>query len=431
MHKSILRIALPGIVSNITVPLLGLADTAISGHLGATACIGAIAVGGLLFNMAYWLFGFLRMGTGGLTAQACGAADDAEARRILTRALTVAAALAAALILLQGVVADVAFRFIGATPAVEALARRYFAILVWGAPAVLGGYALTGWFIGMQDARSPMYVAVLQNVVNVVASLLFVFGAGMKVEGVAAGTLLAQYAGLAAAALLWRRGYREKGRLPSPRTCLDRRALRRFFAVNRDIFLRTLCLVAVTTTFTASGAAQGDTTLAANALLMQFFLLFSYVMDGFAYAGEAIGGRLCGAADRRGFARTARCLLLWGTGAALLFAAVYACGGPLLLELLTDRAEVVRAAAAYLPYAIVLPLVSFPAFLFDGLCIGATATRTMLVAMSVATAAFLVVLHTLVPVVGNHALWAAFLLYLALRGIVEGALLGRRWRIFR
>lgn len=426
MHKSILRIALPGIVSNITVPLLGLADTAISGHLGDTSAIGAVAVGGLLFNMAYWLFGFLRMGTGGLTAQACGAHDAAEARRVLTRALSVAAALALALIVLQRAVVDVAFLFVEATPAVEAQARSYFAILVWGAPAVLGGYAMTGWFVGMQDARSPMYVAVLQNATNVVASLFFVFGIGMKVEGVAAGTLLAQYVGMAAACLLWRRRYRGGGRLPSPRTCLDGGALRRFFGVNRDIFLRTLCLVVVTASFTAAGAAQGDTTLAANALLMQFFLFFSYVMDGFAYAGEAIGGRCCGAADRSGFVRTARCLMLWGFGAALLFMSAYACGGRLLLSLLTDRAEVIAAAGAYLPYVVVVPLVSFPAFLLDGLCIGATATRTMLAATAVGGAAFLLLHHTFAPSGGNHALWAAFLLYLALRGIVEGVWLSRR-----
>lgn len=428
MHRTILRIAVPGIVSNITVPLLALADTTIAGHLGCTSYIGAIAVGGLLFNMAYWLFGFLRMGTGGLTAQAFGAGNRNEAYRVLVQAMIVAAALSGMLLLLQCPLSDLAFRLIDATPEVEHHARRYFDILVWGAPAVLGQYALTGWFLGMQDARTPMYVAVAQNLVNVAASLLLVLGAGWKVEGVAAGTLAAQYFGLAAAGLSWHIRYRTRHR-PKLRAALHdgmtRAALGRFFRVNRDIFLRTLCLVATTTVFTATGAAQGDGVLAANALLMQMFLLFSYIMDGFAYAGEALGGRFHGAGDKAGFRRMALGLFAWGGGFALLFTAAYASGGTQLLGLLTDREDVVRIATAYLPYATAIPLTGFAAFLLDGLYIGTTSTRTMLAAMTVATAAFLVVLFLLRPALGNHALWTAFLLYLALRGTVEGMALPR------
>lgn len=429
MHRRILHIALPSIVSNITVPLLGLVDTAITGHLGAAAYIGAIAVGGLLFNMVYWLFGFLRMGTGGFTSQAYGAGDHAEVRRTLRRSLAVAAGIALALIVLQGPLLATAFRFVEAPPATAQLAARYFRILIWGAPAVLGLYSLAGWFLGMQDARSPMRVAIVQNVVNIAVSLLLVIGCGMKVEGVALGTLTAQYAGLLLALLLLRRTLRRLPRVDAAEYAWDkvfsRRALTRFFHVNRDIFLRTLCLVAVTTAFTSAGAAQGDLVLAANALLMQFFMLFSYVMDGFAYAGEALGGRYYGAHDLPELHRLVRGLFLWGAVLTLVFTALYAAGGTSLLALLTDRPDVREAAARFLPYAVAVPAAGFAAFLLDGLFVGTTSTRAMLLSMTLATAAFFACHALLAPALGNHALWLAFLLYLALRGAVQGALWGR------
>lgn len=432
MHRRILHIALPSIVSNITVPLLGLVDTAITGHLGAAAYIGAIAVGGMLFNMVYWLFGFLRMGTGGLTSQAYGAGDYAEARRTLCRSLAVAAGIALTLIVLQGPLLAVAFRFVEAPPMTARLAARYFRILIWGAPAVLGLYSLAGWFLGMQNARYPMVVAIVQNAVNVAVSLLLVVGCGMKVEGVALGTLTAQYAGLLTAILLLRR---LRSRLPAVeaagyawREVFSRQALGRFFHVNRDIFLRTLCLVAVTTAFTSAGAAQGDLVLAANALLMQFFMLFSYVMDGFAYAGEALGGRYYGAADFAELRRMTRTLFAWGAALALVFTALYTAGGTSLLSLLTDRPDVRVAAARFLPYAVAVPLSGFAAFLLDGIFVGTTSTRAMLLAMAAATASFFGCHALLAPALGNHALWIAFLLYLVLRGVLQGAMYGRCFR---
>lgn len=418
MNRYILQIALPSIVSNITVPLLGLADTAIAGHLGNTASIGTIAVGGMLFNMIYWLFGFLRMGTGGLTSQAFGTGDREESLRILVRSLGTGVVIALLLVLLQMPLAGLAFRFIDATPAVEELARLYFMRLIWGAPAVLCLYSFTGWFLGMQNARYPMYLAIVQNLVNIIASLLLVFVLDWGIEGIATGTLVSQYAGLLLAIFLWLATYRP-ARAINLRGCIDRSSLVRFFAVNRDIFLRTLCLIAVTTWFTSAGAAQGDLPLAANALLMQLFLLFSYVMDGFAYAGEALGGRFFGAGDARSFRRATSCLFVWGTGLAFLFTAIYALGGAPFLSLLTDRSEVAAYAMTYLPYATAIPLLSFAAFLFDGLYIGATATRPMLVAMLIASAAFFLLYFLLRSSLGNHALWISFLLYLFLRGGTE------------
>ena len=417
--RQILHIALPSIVSNITVPLLGLVDVAIVGHLGSAAYIGAITVGGMLFNMAYWLFAFLRMGTSGLTAQAYGRGDRAETVRVLVRALGVALAIGVALVALSRPVADVAFRLIPCSPEVEASARVYFALLVWGAPAVLGLYGFAGWFVGMQNARFPMAVAITQNVVNIVASAALVFGLGWQVEGVAAGTLIAQYAGLLMAVAGWWRGYGADARGVSLRPVTDRAALSRFFAVNRDIFLRTLCLIAVTVCFTSSGAAAGDTVLAANALLMQLFMLFSYVMDGFAYAGEALAGRYVGAADAAGFRRTVRRLFGWGLVLAVAFTLAYGAGGRTFLSLLTSETSVVGMAMAYLPWAVAIPLTSFAAFLFDGIFIGATATGRMLLAMAVASAVFFISYYLLTDTLGNHALWLAFLVYLGARSGVE------------
>ena len=417
--RQILHIALPSIVSNITVPLLGLVDVAIVGHLGSAAYIGAITVGGMLFNMAYWLFAFLRMGTSGLTAQAYGRGDRAETVRVLVRALGVALAIGVALVALSRPVADVAFRLIPCSAEVEVSARVYFALLVWGAPAVLGLYGFAGWFVGMQNARFPMAVAITQNVVNIVASAALVFGLGWQVEGVAAGTLIAQYAGLLMAVAGWWRGYRADTRGVSLRPVTDRAALSRFFAVNRDIFLRTLCLIAVTVCFTSSGAAAGDTVLAANALLMQLFMLFSYVMDGFAYAGEALAGRYVGAADAAGFRRTVRRLFGWGLVLAVAFTLAYGAGWRTFLSLLTSETSVVDMAMAYLPWAVAVPLTSFAAFLFDGIFIGATATGRMLLAMAVASSVFFISYYLLTDTLGNHALWLAFLAYLGARSGVE------------
>lgn len=423
MNRSILHIAVPSIISNITVPLLALVDTTIAGHLGAASYIGAIAVGGMIFNMAYWLFGFLRMGTGGLTAQAYGRGANTETQRVLFRSLTLAMGVGLALIVLQRPIVSTVFRFVEATPEVESMARTYFAILIWGAPAVLGLYSFTGWFLGMQNARIPMWTAIVQNVVNIGVSLSLVAVLHWKVEGVATGTLVAQYAGLAMAVALWRLRFKACQWAEVRRGLFRKADLKKFFSVNRDIFLRTLCLIAVTTYFTSAGSAQGELALAANTLLMQFFVFFSYVMDGFAYAGEAIGGRSCGAHESATFRRLTRGLFLWGTVLVVLYTAVYAAFGTHIVGLLTDEADVVGTACAFLPFAVAVPIASFAAFLFDGLFIGTTATREMLVSMFFAMLLFFVIIG-LFPS-GNTTLWSAFLVYLFSRGAVQAALFPR------
>ena len=421
--RQILQIALPSIVSNITVPLLGLIDVAIVGHLGSPAYIGAIAVGGMLFNIIYWIFGFLRMGTSGMTSQAFGKRDLTEVVCLLMRSVGIGLAVAFCLIALQIPIRQGAFLLIHPTDEVRILATLYFHICIWGAPAMLGLYGLTGWFIGMQNSRIPMYIAITQNIVNIIASLSLVYLCGMKVEGVALGTLIAQYAGLFMGLALWWKHYGKLKRfLKGGKNIWQKEAMYRFFQVNRDIFLRTLCLVAVTLFFTSAGASQGEIILAVNTLLMQLFTLFSYVMDGFAYAGEALSGRYIGARNRKAFTDTVRHLFGWGVVIAVLFTLVYALGGNALLGLLTDDKKVIAAADTYFYWALAVPAVGIAAFIWDGIFIGATATRGMLLSMATAAVSFFVLYYGLHPVLANHALWLAFLTYLLMRGVMQTGL---------
>lgn len=427
-NKSILDIALPAIVSNITVPLLGLVDVSIVGHLGAAAYIGAIAVGGMMFNVIYWIFGFLRMGTSGMTAQALGRGDDSETMRMLVRSLGIAFAVAVVLIAMQVPIQWAAIRLMNPAPEVASLASTYFKILIWGAPAMLGLFSLSGWFIGLQNSRMPMMVAITQNVVNIAASLLFVFVLGMKVEGVAFGTLIAQYGGFSFALFMALRNRMLRLRLGFwLSTSWNRDAMRRFFSVNRDIFFRTLCLVSVMFFFTSAGSWQGEIVLAVNTLLMQMYMLFSYVMDGFAYAGEALGGRSYGAADHKALRATVRQLFLWGAFMTLGFTLVYALGGEAFLLLLTDEPNVISAASSYFFWAMLLPVAGVSAFIWDGVFIGCTATRDMLMSMFAAAVTFFAVYYGLRPLYANHALWLAFLLFLFVRGLAQ-TILFCRWK---
>lgn len=421
--QRILHIAIPSIISNITVPLLGLIDVTIVGHLGSASYIGAIAVGSMLFNMIYWIFGFLRMGTSGLTAQSYGAHDLKEVTRILLRSTGISLMLALALLILQYPIRLIAFELIDTSAEVQQLATLYFHICIWGAPATLGLYSFSGWFIGMQNSRFPMFIAITQNIVNIVASLLFVFVFGMKVEGVALGTLIAQYAGLFMAYLLWLRYYRPLRKYTSRKQLFTHDAMKRLFQVNRDIFLRTLCLVAVTVFFTSTGAAFGDVVLAVNTLLMQLFTLFSYIMDGFAYAGEALTGKYIGAGNRQELQRTIRHLFGWGIALSLAFTLLYGIGGKEFLGLLTNEQSVISASGDYFYWVLAIPLAGFAAFLLDGICIGATSTHIMLKAMVVASGSFFLIYYSLHNVLHNHALWLGFIVYLALRGIMQALLL--------
>ena len=426
MNKKILRIAVPSIVSNITVPLLGLVDTAISGHMGSAVYIGAVAVGSMIFNVIYWLFGFLRMGTSGMTSQALGRRDLDAVASLFARSLAVALGIALVIIALQVPIGRVALAFVNPTDDIRMSASAYFRICVWGAPAMLCLYGLTGWYIGMQNTRLPMFVSIMQNVVNIAASTVLVYGFGMKVEGVALGTLTAQYAGLAVSLVLWSRTYgRRMFRRIRWRGILDGAAMRSFFCVNRDIFLRTLFIVSVNFYFLSAGASQGAVILAVNTLLMQLFTIFSYVMDGFAYAGEALCGRLHGAGNHTEFKAAVRRLFGWGVSLAAAYTAAYALGGNAFLSLLTDNGAVIAASADYFPWAVLVPVCGMAAFIWDGVFIGITATRGMLLSSAVSALLFFVVYAALRPMLHNHALWLSFLVYLAARGIMQSLIYGR------
>ena len=441
-NREILRLAVPSIVTNVTVPLLGLVDLAIVGHIGGETLIGAIAVGSMIFNVMFWLLGFLRMGTSGLTAQAYGRNDKPAIRSMLTSSLTMGALLGLSFIILQIPLRWLSIWLMGPSDEIAALVRVYFNICIWGAPATLSLYALTGWFIGMQDTRTPMVVSIAQNILNIICSLVFVYAFGMKIEGVALGTLVAQWSGLALA--LWgvrkkeEKGERKEAREMFGNGALTKRNLWRGYSlssllsplsshltINRDIFLRTVCLVAVNLFFTSAGARQGDLILSVNTLLMTLFTLFSYVMDGFAFAGEAIGGRLYGARDTEGLRALVRRLMRWGAMMVVVFTLSYALGGRAFLSLLTNERHVIGAAMPYLPWALLIPVTGVAAFVFDGIFIGITATRGMLVSSALATAAFFALYFGLAPLLHNHALWLALLLYLALRGIIQAIWLTR------
>ncbi len=415
IDREILSFAIPSIVTNITTPLLAMMDVAIVGHMGHPAYIAAISVGGTVFNMIYWLFGFLRMGTSGLSAQAHGKADSLEENLVLSRGLAVAASASIILILLSGIIGPLSFSLMNVSGEVRAMASEYFRILIWGAPAVLVTYTFSGWFLGLKNPSAPMWVSLVINISNIVISLMLVLGFGMKIEGVATGTLIAQWLGALSCIIIAIR--RHSPSIPLFTEIVDLHELKRFFSINADIFLRTLCLIAVTVWFTRAGASQGTVTLAVNTLLMQFFIFFSYFMDGFAFAGESITGNRHGAGDHNGMSDAIKSLLKTGAITALIFTVLYATFGSEIIKLLSNDSEVIFKAKEFGGWAIVIPAAGFLAFTWDGIFIGLTATRAMLVSIAISTAIYFIVYKALFPAIGNHGLWAAFIAYLLCRGL--------------
>ncbi len=412
----ILAIALPAIVSNITTPILGLVDVAVTGHIGAAVYIGAIAVGGSMFNMIYWLFNFLRMGTTGFTAQAYGSGKDTHTSLIFYRSLCVGLVLGLLLLLLSRPLGDTVLSFMDADASTDSLARRYFEICIWGAPAVMMTYAMSGWFLGMQNSKAQMWMAIVTNVVNIAVSISLVFGLGWKIEGVATGTLVAQWTGFFVGICIIIAKYKPK--VPLISEIFETGQLLGFFKVNGDIFLRTACLIAVTLWFTHAGALAGTDILAANALLLQLFMLFSFFMDGFVFAGEALAGKYAGRADSSGVYSLVRMLLKTGFWCAIVFTVCYAVAGDAIISLLAEDRMVVDLAKRYLPWAMVVPLCGFMAFVWDGIFVGLVRTRAMLGSMAIALIVFFSLYSVFHECLGNDGLWLAFNAYLFTRGIV-------------
>ncbi len=418
MNKKILRLAVPNIISNLTVPLLSSVDTALVGHLEHAYYIGAIAIGGMIFNFIYWGFGFLRMGTTGLTAQAFGEQNETESVRTLYRSLAVAAISGLLLIILQYPLSAFAFRFVDSSPEVITHARTYFHIRIFTAPATLMMYAFTGWFLGMQNARYPLFLTVLVNILNLLLNLYFLQVLSMNVDGVAFGTLISGYAGLFFSLYLLKRKYHNYLRPVRIAEILDLAPLKKFMIVNRDIFIRTLVLISAFAFFTVRSAAGGELILAANAILINLWTVMSYGIDGFAFAAESLVGLSIGARDRNGLKRSIRASFYWGVGLGLLYSVVYGLFSSQILALFTDKTEILQLAVRFMPWTVAAPLLSSFCYIWDGIYIGATASVAMRNAMLISFFGFYLPLYFILEgVLGNHGIWLALTAFMVVRAI--------------
>lgn len=420
MNKKILKLAIPNIISNLTIPLLGLVDLAIVGHLDSKIYIGAIALGSMIFNLIYWSFGFLRMGASGLTAQAYGARNFEEVTAILARGILVALAAAFVILTLQIPIEKIAFFLINGSDEVESLAISYFYIRVWAAPATIAIYALSGWFIGMQNTKTPMIIAISVNLLNVGLNILFVYGLNLKSDGVAWGTLLAQYLGLFVAIILLWKYYGKLFKHLKKQIIFSSLEIKRFFIVNRDIFIRTISLLAVFTFFTSQSASTDDNILAANSILLQFLFIFSFLTDGFAYAAEALIGKYYGALQFNQLKQVIKKIFIWGGIISGVFTIIYYFGNEQLVKLLTNQTEVIATVKEYTFWIILIPFVSVASFIWDGIFIGLTASKQMRNSMLISVfIIFFPLWFLLNSSYENHALWLAFTLFLLARGVIQ------------
>lgn len=419
MNKKILRLAVPNIISNITIPVVGIVDIAIAGNTGGDPAIGAIALGTTIFGFIYWNCSFLRMGTSGLTAQALGARDFREIAALLVRSMTVALGIAFLLLILQVPLGKFLIAVMNPEEGVDNLLAAYFFARIWAAPATVSLYAIHGWFIGMQNAKTPMWVSIVINIVNISFSMLFAYGFDMGVKGVAWGTVVAQYSGALLSWVLWVRYYRRFTEYVDWKNAFRLKPMLRFFDVNKDIFLRTAFNVLVYTFFTWASARFGLTVLAANTILIQLFTLFSYMSDGFAYAAEAITGRLTGSGNFEGLKFAVRRMFWWSFGIAALFVGAYGLFWEEILALFNPSQDIIDYAGEYILWVMIVPLAGFAPFLMDGILIGATKTKILRNSMSVATVLFFTLFYSLSGHMGNDALWLAFVSFIICRGISQ------------
>jgi MATE family multidrug resistance protein len=415
--RDVWRIAAPMILSNISVPLLGMVDTAVTGHLDDAVYLGAVAIGATIFGFVYGGLNFLRMGTTGIAAQEYGANDSDGVKVALGQALVVALAISALLILLQTPLAVVSLQLLGPGPDIAAYADQYFFIRIWSAPATLANYALIGWFIGLQNARVPLYIVLTINVTNIVLDLLFVLVLGMKVDGVAAASVIAEFAGLAvggAFALRWLKTH--GGQMLTTRlTTLKAYAV--FFSVNANLLVRTMALMFTFAFITAVGARLGGMVLAANAVLINMMHLMSFALDGFAHAAEALVGKAVGARNRSALEAAVRVALKWSLYVAVLFCLFFLVAGKPLVRLLTDLPDVIAVADRYLPWLVIMPLIAVWSYLYDGVFVGATRAREMRDIMLISSFLVFIPAWYAFGFLGNHGLWLALGLFLASRGI--------------
>lgn len=417
MNKMVLKLAVPGILANVTIPLMGMVDLAVAGRLGDASFIAAVAISTMLFDLLYWNMGFLRVGVSGMVAQAYGRKDFKDAMHIFTQGLVTSTSIALFIWLIQTIFVSAVFYFVECSPQVESLAREYYFIRIWAAPATLGLYVFKGFFIGMQNSLNSMVVDMVANITNIVASIYFALYTPMGFAGIALGTLIAQYAGVVAAIILLVACYRRLFRYFNFRESFHLGKIKRFFTININIFIRSVCFLFIYVSFTILASSFGDMMLAVSTLVLKIMMLYSYFLDGFAYAGQALTGRFVGAQQKHMLKRAVKSIFAWCAVIVVITVIVYSFEGDAIFKLLADNSEVVEASYAYLPWLMVMPLASCVAFTWDGIYIGATATAPIRNSMIWAVAGFFVIYYSLNRVIGLQALWVAFIVHFAIRSL--------------
>lgn len=418
MNKEILRLAIPNVLTNITIPLLGMVDVYLMGHLESIHYLGGVALGSALFNFLYWAFAFLRMSISGLAAQSYGRVDNEEMAIVMQRGALIAAAGSLLLITFQMPLADLGLSILEGSPEVKDQARRYFAIRIWDAPASIMLFVFYGWYLGMQNSVYPMVIALTVNIVNIILSFVLVRLFGMDVDGVALGSVLAQYVGLILALILFFKKYRWIIPYFTRKLSILLTNMSNFLSVSTNIFIRTLFVILVFTFFTSKSAGIGDITLAANSVLIQYMLLFSYFLDGYGYAAEALIGKLFGARNRLKLSYSVHMLLRWGLGFAIVFSAAYLILGETLLSLFTRQTEIIETGKQYLLWVVMMPLVSFLTYIFDGVFIGIGGSVQMRRSVVIAAVFFFFLpFYILFPYLGNHAMWLSMFLFMVVRSL--------------
>lgn len=418
MNKQILRLAVPNILSNLSVPLLSSVDTAVVGHLDKVSYLGAIAIGSMIFNFIYWAFGFLRMGTTGLTAQAFGKNSLNDQILTLARSLLLAILAAVLIILFQSIIKKISFFLIEANQEVEFFARQYFDIRIYAAPATLGLYAFHGWFLGMQNAKYPLILALFVNILNILFNLFFIYVLNMKTDGVALGTVISQYFGLLLAIILYFKKYSELSSALVKERIIDLVPLKNFFNINFNIFIRTLCLIFTFSFFTAKSAEFNNNILAVNTILLQLWMILSYGVDGFAFAAESLVGKYFGMNDKANLIKVIKFIFIWAFALAVLLSLSYWFFGREILSLYTNKKYLIDLALTFFIWTIIAPIINSFCYIWDGIYIGATATKPMRDSMLISTFLVFLPIYLLTKdILGNHSLWIALLIFMFVRGL--------------
>ena len=417
INREVVRLAVPSILANITVPLVGIVDTAIAGHRGDAALIGGIAIGTMLFDLLYWNMGFLRVGTGGITAQAYGRGDMKASIGTFSQGIATSLIVSLLVLAIQWLFAEGMFLLVDCSPEVERVARNYFFIRIWAAPATLALFVFKGWFIGMQNTVFPMITDLWVNIVNMLASWLLSIYTPLGISGVAVGTLIAQWTGLVLALLLMRSKYRDLLQKTTILHSMKWKYFKTFFSVNSFLFVRSMLMLVVYEGFTIFAARFGDVELAVSSVMMKLLMLYSYFVDGFAYAGEAMAGRYIGEQNRSSLNETVKYVFLWGAVIGVVSTAAYAVFPRSIIGLLTDNAEVIGASEAYLFWLQLMPVLSCVAFIWDGIYIGATASRPLMICMVWSAGLFVAAFYLCAPRYGAQALYIAYFVHLVARSV--------------